>query len=223
MSDRVPFGTNEDTATPANSSGFNGFPFPYTPGGSGDDFPIAVPLADCIEIYWRIKNWNISTDIIVTDSSPTPPDTYPMQSGDMTPSASNATRELDLIFSIDHQFQEPTGAWSIPFGVIPPINESGETFYPAIVLSASLGGPFAVVSFNPSVVGFPFVAAGSFTGSVKGLPITVYMFLNSSISGLSITGSFLDITPIEWWPYAAKDGSPIYDTSTGAQLQDPRN
>ena len=33
----------------------------------------------------------------------------------------------------------------------------------------------------------------------------------------------LTITPVEYWPFAAKDGSPIFNTQTGEQLQDPRN
>lgn len=59
--------------------------------------------------------------------------------------------------------------------------------------------------------------------------LSVDSILNTDIVGpedLGTTTLFYDnivavITPLEYWPYATIGGDPVYDTSSGAQLNDP--
>lgn len=76
---------------------------------------------------------------------------------------------------------------------------------------------FTLSSVNPG--GATTVASGLL---IDGIPVDLYYTTETdscSISNFAI--SDLSADPVEFWPYAAKDGSAIYDTSTGAQLQDP--
>jgi hypothetical protein len=47
--------------------------------------------------------------------------------------------------------------------------------------------------------------------------------LYSSADNYTIANPTVTLTPFEYYAYAATDGSPIYNTATGAKLQDPRN
>lgn len=215
MADRVYFATVQDDATPANTSGFNCFPFPFVQSASDAFHPIAISLDECIEYWWRIKSWNLSTDVVVTNG----PVHTPMPSGDMTPDPTNASRELDLELASTAHLFSLGGAGE--FTVVADINQNSGTLYPWLEFFSTIG-LVAIVSFNPASPGLPYVSAGSFTGHVNSHPITVYMFTNSS-TGTTIAGSFLDFTPIEWWPYANSDGLPVWNTTTGAQLVNPRS
>lgn len=62
---------------------------------------------------------------------------------------------------------------------------------------------------------------GSFTAYVDGLPVT-FQYFTSDAGGTdnptTVTAISAVITPSEYWPYAGRDGLPIYDTATGALL-----
>lgn len=109
MSDRVFFGARNDTGTPADSSGFNGFPFPLPEwdGGSVTTVPqayIAVPFATAIKWFWRVKKWRIQVSVSLSGSHDSG---SPSWSGTLTSDVIKGTRyvsfptrvtsELDLL------------------------------------------------------------------------------------------------------------------------------
>jgi hypothetical protein len=56
--------------------------------------------------------------------------------------------------------------------------------------------------------------------SIKGVPLGD---ANDSPGAFALSAATVSVDPILFWPYAARDGSAIWDTSSGAQLQDPTN
>jgi hypothetical protein len=67
------------------------------------------------------------------------------------------------------------------------------------------------------------------TATIDGKNITLYLWIDLSLEPfgnpgvMSVTATQFDLDPVEFWPYAAKDASPLYNTTTGAQLQSPLN
>lgn len=232
MSDNVRFLTTNDTVTPANSSGANGFPFPYGTGptGTGTQNPVKVTLPDACKWWWRVKNWALQPSTwSVTDDEPA---TYGFAAGNMMPDIDNATRELDLINTgFVHRFLlQGTGSQlsQVNLGVDEdfPLSIQDSDFihvWPTLRLITTFlgaGGAEIDFSFDPSLLG---TVTGHFAGSIDGYAVDIYYDAsNSHIT--SFTVGNMDFVPVEYWPYASlKDGSPIYNTSTGAQLQDPAN
>lgn len=238
MADRVRFLTRNDTVTPANSSGANGFSFPsYTGPGAEDELPFtieALTLEEAIRWRWRVKNWEVTTDFQAGDLA--------LPSGDMTPTS--IEREEDLI-GITHNAFEVVGGgeestafvtlWlfgpppeSYPFS-IGSVSRSGSDYRPFVQISGAIipfGSEFSEdLSFHtdPAAIDLFAPVQGEITALIDGKEIPLYYSQNFIGEAPVFTITQLEFTPVEFWPYAAAGGSPIYNTTTGAQLQDPRN
>jgi hypothetical protein len=243
MADSVHYLCRVDPAvSPTTESGCTGFPFLFGYGSLGVAYPIAVPLeestnthASIARWFYRVRKWNISTDFSVTDSSTPTPNVWTLDNGDLLDpvSGSNPTTELDTILYAgalhsqriyNFQFTENGGPLLevgeidiVTPNLIPsiaPVIVSGSDHYPSLVMS--------IILDKITITTIPTGATTSISGSIDGLPLTIYLEDTSGGSDTYTFGSF-DLTPSEFWPYAAADGSPIYDTTTGAVLQDPRN
>jgi hypothetical protein len=212
MSDTVRF---LSVASPAVSASEQGFPFGIanfisTPP---DNTYGPVPLGDAIKFYWKPKNWALSIGATVD----TPGGTFTAASGTMIPAGSNPTRELDFILNPVIIFGGSDGNGSASFGVA---KYSGDYY---LVCGYSLVIGDGVNALSVQTGGYQFTDNQStFTGTFEGHSITLYVSTQGTIFSHSATS--LALTIIEYWPYAAlKDGSPIYDTATGAELQPPTN
>jgi len=219
MADRIPFATVNDSVVPARSSGFNGFPFPFASGSSPDN-PIVVNYLDCIKWWWRVKNWTISTDLQEVDNASA---TWTLDNGTMNPGPRNSTREFNLIAPTEHSFgigDSTTNGFSMAFmGAIGSqiILNAGQ-YYPDITGNGFVGpNPTdgQVQIFLGSVPGFPEIS-----GTIDGYTIPIAYDATTNPPSSYVFTTFV-MTPVEYWPYAATNGSPIYNTSTGAQLQSP--
>lgn len=226
MSDNVRFGTINDTATPANSSGFNGFPFPYDGSGTtgpGTPAPVGMDFKEAMKMWWRIKTFSFSStwSMVVAGT------TYTFTSGNMS-GATSRTTELDMTQAANDLRFDTIGTQACQFQLTTPfINTSKDeagTIYPTFT--------FAINLITPSGIGTPYIlfstqdtggSIGNFNADFDGLTLTIYYYFPSGAPDSFSVGNML-IEAVEYWPYAAlSDGSPIYNTSTGAQLQSPTN
>lgn len=230
MSDNVRFLTVNDTVTPANSSGANGFPSPFGTGptGTGTQNPVKVSLSDAVKWWWRVKNWKLQPSTwSVTDDTP---NTFTLTTGDMIPGVGNATRELDLINpnAAAHNFGISSASSQINLFIDESVGGQIQDadfshVWPELRLPTSFlgdSGKEIDFAFDQSILG---TVTGHFAGSIDGYAVDIY-YDASSTHITSFTVGNMDFVPVEYWPYAAlSDGSPIYNTSSGAQLQAPEN
>jgi len=244
MGDNVRFLTTNDTATPANSSGANGFPIPFVTGtpGAGTPWPLKVPFDEAIKLYWRVKNWQLSTDLVVTldaEGAFGGPYTYSAVSGTCTIGGVNPpARELDLTGYEGYvQVNFGTGGTGnflllgysgtqVPTWIQDNPSSNVSDLWPNFEITGTFGGING--SFTASVQfdtrsDILSTVSGSFTATIDGNDVTVYYDASQNGGGISVvTVDHMDFTPQEFWPYAALDaGGAIYDTSTGAQIQSP--
>jgi len=218
MADRVLFATTQDTITPANCSGFNCFPFPFTIAAPDYNHPIAVSLDDCVKWFWRVKNWAITTDAAIVDTDGNP---WSFSSGVMVPGASNPTTEsghLDPLLSLG--FSRSGTNYDFTFGIGGIVQDSG-FLYPGIFngIPGTVGSDAAkgILEFSPVLGG---LGLPTITGTMDGYSIPIY-YDATSFPPTSFTFTSFDLSPAEYWPYANSGGLPIWDTITGAQLRDP--
>jgi hypothetical protein len=241
VADTVRFFTVNDTATPANSSGGKGFTTPYVTGqtpGSDTDWPMTTTFQECIKMWWRVKNWTFSSTWAISNGV----NTGNLPSGTMTASTPPNT-ELDLADPTitERNFSligtAPASANQVYFNLNNSFINDGTNVYPKLSVGFKpySTGPFTVLQIgndgNPAgaPVSFSFQssdfspATGSFMATVDG--IFVEMFYDAfGTPGVDYTIGNMIFTPVEYWPYAADDdGSPVYNTTTGAQLQSPLN
>lgn len=190
------------------------FPFRIVTGSPdpAGGFSCNMPYEDAKYCWWRVKNWSVSTDV----SSTTSGTTISLNSGTMVnQSIILFSTELDLARRRDTTrfYNQTSGAGPIGFSYGGGIINNSGSYYPFFTLSGTAG--------NIQISQDPAGAASSFTGTLKGSSVTLYVIDNGADS---YTATHLDITPVEWWPYASRaDGSPIWSSTTGAQLQDPTN
>jgi hypothetical protein len=98
-------------------------------------------------------------------------------------------------------------------------------FYFKLIVPSAVGsaGPVAFQSSKRNapqtgIINANFACTVS-TLTVDGMTIPMWRTINSAENAnqhLTIV-----ITPVEWWPYKTKSGAAVYDTATGAQLNDP--
>lgn len=191
--------------------------FPYRiVNGSPDPvngFSCNMPYENAKYAWWRVKNWAVSTDVASTTGGVT----INLASGTMDnnslilfPSELYLARRRDTARQYS-KTSGPGGPMSFSYGGF-IINASG-AYYPQFIISGTAG--------NIQISQDPTGSSGSFTGSLNGSSVPIYVTDNGADS---YTASFLTIFPVEWWPHAARaDGSPIWNSATGANLQDPTN
>lgn len=219
MGDCVRYLTKNDTVTPANSSGCNGFcfPFTYTAGGTGHN-PEVVSIQQCKKWYSRVKNWSLSTDAAIVDAFG---NAFSMGGGGtMTPNVLNATTELQLINpGRIRNFGFTSGSndnADVSF-VTNIIKDTGD-LYPGFdgISSISGTGPGSgqmLIYMYDNGAGLPGI-----TGNVDGISIPIF-YDTTTFPITSFTLSTWSLTPVEYWPYGQhSNGAAIYDTSTGAIL-----
>lgn len=223
MADRVAYLTTQDNMTPANTSGCNTFAIPFDTVTTVPNYncPIIRSLDFCDDLWWRIKNWAVTTDASITQFGTT----NTMYNGVLIPDSVNATTELDLeLATSNHSFSSPSSSTdALTFICAQVIGQSSGDLYPQQVLTS------AVVGVGTSSIQFrlfepdPFLppADGSITGTIYGQSITVYFYISGTPD--SYTFSSFDLSPVEWWPFKTTTGLPVWSTTTGAMLNDPRS
>lgn len=238
MSVRVIFGTHEDTGTPANSSGFNGFTFPFNYVVPNVEFPLGTTYQNVKKWWSRVRGWTPTTDLQASAGPYLI--TFPSTEQTLTDTDESTVRFLavrDLIFSPDINTpasppDETSGRTDLLFTRLADqqdaIRKDSGLFYLQLKISGSFrivdntGGNGVDAAWSTDAADLPGAPTGMITGTLDGVGVTVYYW--STVGGdgaFSITT--LDFLPTLFWPYAAADASPIYNTTTGAQLQDPRN
>lgn len=242
MADAVHFATVEDVMTPSNSAGFSGFPAPLCETSVAPTlFPISIVLSSVIFWYWQVRLWQISNDISVTAGSGIGSDTCSLLAVVVgnTAGFTIPTRELDLIkqgqwkgFPLDvsgsgggtlHLFDSDGTA-------VNPAVAKGAFFNPAFWVECALVADDGINHIEMNLDSrTPFV--GPLTGTINATfdsnSFNLYYQVVKSGTA-SFNASQFDFTPAfgetdAFWPYAAADTTPIYDSTTGATLQDPRN
>lgn len=235
MGDRFSFLTSENAGSPINSSGCNGFPSKFLNNTQhaavvgGDYFPIEVPFLTLVKWYWRVKNWKMEVSGHATAGATT----VHFPTGNLMPQFVGAfdppSRELDLLGIAPTNFNAYVGSKDATNQFFLFINtdttapgsmwiwqpDGTELLHPSIGIS---GGIAANDTDDPPVdpasADFSSYSSGDeITATVDGIDVPVFVTLVGDASVDSIV-----ITPIEYWPYAKEDGSPLYNTTTGAML-----
>lgn len=219
MADAVHFASTENGGPNLGSSGWNGFPTPYNDGTKdAAQFVIIVSFDDLIKWYWRSAKWTLTTDLVLTPTGGSPFSVASGQGGLVV------ATELDLVQQ--NSINSAVGNFNLRLfdtdgtGLIftPSIAQIGTDLKPSAEINAAIapGASSFVFSTRSDVIPTP---DGTLTANIDGNPIPLFY----TATGGTLSGSQVDWTISEYHAYAASDGSPIYDTTTGAQLQDPRN
>lgn len=242
--DRVRFLTWNDTGTPANSSGANGFTTPFLAAG-GALFPAAVPYDQVISWYWRNRLFQIaSTDLSITAGALTGSvTTGDMTGGQLNAAGSSMTSEIQHV-ARGANGPRTSGAWG-PSGDAtggmtlnlfldgvndcPAIYFDGSDYFPVIAITGAFsvidGGNSITLNFSTdpgSVGGTP---DGSFGISFDGIPLVLYYKAVSVSGDGAFSFSDLNLTTStsanSYWTYKNLAGQPIYSDTTGSILNDP--
>lgn len=247
MSDRVLFATYDQT-TPAGarnwgSSKFSGFPFRVVDDdgslvGANTYYPLALTADEMMELFWRVKEVEFDSDGQLDDG------VAPLFFTDVPFPANTTTRERDLcLLQAGQVFSDANGGFTLggASAVISsifricensatkvPCYKVGSSYYPRLDIGSTIEvdtppNPtiFYVTSDRPNASIF---ADGSFSGSFGPYTLTYYWELGASNPfGFTESITYYDVSFTAYWPYAASDVTPIYNTSTGALLQNPRN
>lgn len=212
---------------------FNGAPRLPQTTGAGDTYPVTLSVGAFIEWYWRIKNYSLVSDAFAADG------VGGVNTFNNAPLVDfNSTNERNLIlnpvpFSFGIGSVAPLGGTFVLFGEFTDpstfkyLQPTGSTYQPALAIVGTLdindgGTNDATITITSDRSLFTGVTYTSFNGSIAGVTVPLYYFGEAHGSGSFGISSFV-LTPCEYRPYAANDATPIYDTSTGTQLQDPRN
>lgn len=192
--------------------------------------PIPMALQDIATLWFRVAQWTVSTNIGASNGV----NSCSVSGGILSAIGDIPTREYNYLLNSNYDIGPDL--WNFRLSSPPslvnlvmfslsfpdPIADVLGTFFPSIVVSggsSSGGGPTDVsVGFDSFSVG----TAGS-AGACTILGYTIPIIVAAAGPGASVTGTAIDFTPSLWWPYAARDGSPIYDTATGVALQNPAN
>jgi hypothetical protein len=228
--------------------GTTAFPFPVGVG-TGTNYPGKVSLAVTAKWLLRVKKWRVTIPAFHdgnddADYSGFTFDTLPFYNS-FSGGATEITTESELVLSnfaniggVEDWTMDQGQQWGgdASIGINDGLNgaglffESGQ-FYLDISfrIRGFVGDPtedapgdledhgHLIIISDRSSTGFP--ADWSSCGSlVIDSTLTVTLFKHHA--GTTLSGN-ITLDPLEYWPYSARDSSPIYNTSTGAQLQDP--
>jgi hypothetical protein len=212
MGDRVAFGTfdeNTSIGIGGAKSAFNGLTLPieYNPQILIDEahfFPVGFSLPVLIKMLWRIKKFRILGALSNFGSLDF--DAFSRSNYNFEPTS----RERDISNAFSGSNEDDPGIevflTNSFFAAAHIVSNSDKTlFYPSFEINDSLGYDVSGQSTTHS-------------GDWNGVFTFQRDYNNPNINPITFT-----MTPSEYWPFAAKDGSPIFDTETGEQLQDPRN
>lgn len=246
---RVRFLTQNDTIEPSAASGCDGFPFPTPPYpvDPPDNHPIELSLAEAIRWYYRIKEWEYSTDLVTTGQKSDGTPTHYNLSGAGTMNALNPpATELELVYhpgvAFGHDFRAQNVQTGQDFGFGPDgvvtttvdlsfmsgpvyrIDPGGMTppiILPDLVISASIVGRIDDQDHVLLTVNVNLDDAHGLVARVDNNTVsTFYKGVDSDDPTVRwvATGSTLDFNPHQYWEYADENGNAIYNSSTGAVL-----
>lgn len=238
MSDRVRFATWNNTADAADSTFFSGFPFPQVV----HDGDLSLPMEQMDQWCWRIRGWSVQVSFNANYFR----NGFPIEVSRLSLSYTSGggtdgrQRELDIIERKRPGVLEVgTGSgyktidaggivhmnsydWASSFSIFSQYyyETSHGLFSPSFDFTLTTNIGYQVSTDNDP---FPD-QAGSV--SIDGRSARLYGYTHTGAlpnPDAWIDNVFVRMTPISYWPYAAENGTPIYDTATGAALQSPRN
>lgn len=222
----VSFGTYQDNGTPANSSGFNGFPAPTLTDVSGDPnlYPLAVDFATQINWFWKSKRWSLATDFTFSAG----PDSASLDNGELDGGSVNSaavltTDELQLIFP-GTGATGPGTSCTIPFtgtftgggGITtsftlfinsdrqPAIYFDGTDLFPAldVTFNVSINPVDSTNWLNIIFSTRPLASqSGTVAATIDGIDLTLNYKILVQTGDATFTATQFDLTISEFWPY----------------------
>jgi hypothetical protein len=238
MGQRVAFGTRQDNFAinfqKFNYSGFSGFPFAFFTkeeteeyyertdflGESGSPYPFEFTLDELAEFWWRIKK-------IDTGSITFPGDDDLIPEFTVSGTIDSYEEEIQLVEELSKEFRKKFDDAFIseeePQSVVLSLTNAdincvfhNEKYYPFFYFAMyGFEGDLQLLGTVSGFFSDLETPIGTLTYKEKST--TLYSYFESE------TAVNIDLTPSEYYAYAATDGSPIYNTTTGERLQDPRN
>jgi hypothetical protein len=221
-----------------STPGRDHFPFPVEDipvgvlTGDGTPYPFSLTAAEACHLVMCCKTFRLTSGAITYNPGP---DTLPSVTSDLSVARS---REAEVVISSGIEdsgaiTQETGGSQTYvyfqPFlSLIQPDYGSGLA-WDSQLWCGFRAGINIYESDDPDDPAPPF-EFGLFThdileGGLSGGTLTFTTSLITKTVPLYRVGmdysSDITLECIEYWPHATKDGSPVYDTATGAQLADP--
>jgi hypothetical protein len=218
MSDRVAY-------IGGNTPGVDHTPLEWhTIDSNPDRYQVALPIHELCYAYWRVKSWRVYGGVsyhIDPSFDQSYEWDYIATIGDNDDTGANvATRESDLvvpraIFASDNPGSEDGGLVSLEMfslnfldsGVLKPLVEF--TLYSGAVSIYMTTRKDATYNVDSGI-----------TASIN-TPSAFFLTMYKSASAIGEVSGTFTVAINEFWPYKLRDGSPVWDTSNGAQLEDP--
>lgn len=245
MADRVVIGGSTHDTDPDRRSMFNGFMSAFkTSIANIEDYPIACSRQYIAMMWQRVKRWTISTDLEIhagvesVDLSGviTSAETNATRERDFA-TGFNITTGTSTNGSTGPGYPAANSTfWNVSFGISgfggygPDVYDDGTDLHLQSGFVGSLGaidtpGPGAddIVLLIESNSSYLSVVTGSIDAQIiipgfTTFSYPIYYDASAISGGAGYTFSKFIVTADEWWPYASKDGDPIYDTATGLLL-----
>lgn len=233
------------------SSGISGWPFPWMPGtDDGIRTTRALTLATADKDYGKVNQWRLTGSIVMTYQSPfgTPQTATAVFAGtniDFTTGIGAPTRESDLVYEqslfgtatainawTSTDAGTPVGNMEVSLELFASTGIASGADYARIVRDYPTSNYYASMTFtaafdgliNHLVIGTNNVGATSDAAPQDNFTLDgMTCPIGRSDSGTSVTACSLVLVPNRYWAYAAEDGSPIYNATTGATIQNPLN
>lgn len=226
-----------------STAGRDHFPFPHlvlTPGSPLPkiDYPIGFNATDYCKMFYVVRKWALDLSISWTNSIGSfaggvslkwEPKLYPegepramvRESEIVIPKGVpfgwtyDEGYDIDGPIITDESFTgDVFGGYSVDFTYDQPLFYESSLFC-RFGIEVDSDGQFScgsLLASRPRTVG-----QLTLSGFTPTAPI-----LAANLSGaLGVNTCDVTISPVEYWPYATKAGLPVYDTATGAQLNDP--
>lgn len=214
----------------------NGFPLQFVTRADADipeRFPTvsAVVFGDIIEMFWRIKEWTLTNDFNVSEgafSTTLPDGAIPLFPG-LVIRENELTTAANLLFfrpasgSVSDLFVDlfttdglSVGGFGIAF--------DDPNYYPALRVHGTLVAGSSAIEFDTLPLAMlPDTTLSTLAAVILGQTFILNIRDDDPLGTGSFTHSTFILTPSKYWPYAASDGTPIWNTGTGVQLQDENN
>ena len=166
-------------------------------------------LDRAMEIYWRVKKWELNMSATYFIDFPEDPQTITLSPGTNVLLTSFYEQEEELVCSSD--FYAPSASIEITFG---DAAKSGSLYSPGFNFFAFLGASFSQGDFELDVYSGnsgPDVRSYSVYGST---PIEFsYSIIDQYAEFFVLQDASFSLEPKEWWSYGG-----TYNTSTGEPL-----
>lgn len=190
------------------------FPFPIA-DDTGVDGVSGVPLDSAMKWFWLVKKWHVEAELSLDPAG----DFYIEHEFEMLP-----TREADLVREDMWSFEDShiDGDVLLNFSVKPYLMQftgADDFRFPITVFAVDSNLGIVISNYEH------FGTDDTIDEATDCDSITRLAYYGPTATN-DLDVGYINITPVEFWPHAYKNGDPVYDTTDGSRLEplrDPLN